>query len=83
MYIVINILYIIAGFKWGDWRNWKLYYPTILYFFIGDLLYNFLLYKQSLWLFHDLILPNHTTITIMTMAISYPATILIYLGRFP
>lgn len=83
MYILINIFYMIAGFKWGDWRNWKRYYPTILFFIIGDFLYNFLLYKQSMWLFHDLILPNHTTITILAMVVSYSATVLIYLGRFP
>jgi hypothetical protein len=83
MYILINIFYMLAAFKWGDWRNWKLYYPTILFFIIGDFLYNFLLYKKSMWLFHDLILPNHTTITVLAMVISYSATVLIYLGRFP
>jgi hypothetical protein len=83
MYILINTFYLIAGVKWGDWRNWKQYYPTILFFIIGDFLYNFLLYKESMWLFHDLILPNHTTITILAMFVSYSATVLIYLGRFP
>jgi hypothetical protein len=83
MYILINTFYLIAGFKWGDWRNWKQYYPTILFFIIGDFLYNFLLYKESMWLFHDLILPNHTTITILAMVVTYSATVLIYLGRFP
>ena len=83
MYILINILYMIAGFKWGDWMKWKQYYLTILFFVIGDFLYNLLLYKKSMWLFHDLILPNHTTITILAMVVSYTATVLIYLGRFP
>ncbi|WP_102349103.1 CBO0543 family protein [Bacillus sp. Marseille-P3661] len=83
MYIMINTLYLIAGYIWGDWRNWKSYYPTILFFMIGDLLYNFLLYKQSMWLFIDLILPNHTTVTILAMFVSYISTVLIYLGRFP
>ena len=83
MYILINTFYLIAGYKWGDWRNWKQYYPTILFFILGDFLYNFLLYKESMWLFHDLILPNHTTITILAMVVTYSATVLIYLGRFP
>jgi hypothetical protein len=83
MYILINAIYLIAGFKWGDWRNWKQYYPTILFFIIGDFLYNYLLYNKSMWLFHDLILPNHTSITILTMVIVYTATVLIYLGKFP
>jgi hypothetical protein len=83
MYLFINIFYLIAGLIWGDWRNWKQYYPTILFFIIGDLLYNFLLYKKSMWIFHDLILPNHTMITLLAMTISYTATVLIYLGKFP
>jgi hypothetical protein len=83
MYILINALYLIAGVIWGDWRNWKQYYPTILFFIMGDFLYNFLLYNKSMWLFHDILLPNHTLITILAMIVSYSATVLIYLGRFP
>ncbi|WP_058309049.1 CBO0543 family protein [Gracilibacillus massiliensis] len=83
MYILINFLYIIAGYLWGDWKNWKKYYPTILFFIIGDFLYNFILYNDSMWVFHDAILPNHTFITILSMFVSYSATVLIYLGRFP
>jgi hypothetical protein len=83
MYILINGLFLIAGFIWGDWRNWKEYYPTILFLIVGDFLYNILLYDKSMWVFHDLVLPNHTLITILAMTFSYSATVLIYLGRFP
>jgi hypothetical protein len=83
MYIFTNALYLVAGYIWGDWRNWKKYYPTFLFFLVGDFLYNFLLYEKSMWLFHDVILPNHTMITLLAMTVSYAATVLIYLGRFP
>lgn len=83
MYILINTFYLIVGYKWGDWRNWQKYYPTILFFIIGDFLYNFLLYQKSMWLFHDLLLPNHTLITLIAMTITYSVTVLIYVGRFP
>ncbi|WP_423798289.1 CBO0543 family protein [Neobacillus sp. SAB-20_R2A] len=83
MYIFINALYVIAGIIWGDWRNWKQYYSTILFFIIGDFLHNFLLYQKSMWIFHDLILPKHTIISLVQMVFSYSATTLIYLGRFP
>ena len=83
MYILMNVFYLIIGFIWGDWRNWREYYPTILFFIMGDFLYNFLLYKKSMWVFHDLILPNHTMITLLAMVISYTATVLIYVGRYP
>ena len=83
MYILINLFYLIAGFIWGDWRNWQKYYPTILFLILGDFLYNFLLYNKTMWLFHDLFLPNHTMVTLLAMTVSYTATVLIYLGRFP
>lgn len=37
------ILYILVCLKWGDWRNWRKYYPTILYVIIWDLIFNLLL----------------------------------------
>ena len=83
MYIFINIFYLIAAVKWGDWKNWQQYYPTILFLILGDFLYNFLLYQKSMWLFHDLILPNHTMVTLLAMVVTYSATVIIYLGRFP
>ncbi|WP_431801283.1 CBO0543 family protein [Halobacillus andaensis] len=53
------------------------------FFIIGDLLYNFLLYKKPMWLFHDLILPNHTTVTILAMTVTYSITVFLYLGNLP
>ncbi|WP_408009737.1 CBO0543 family protein [Pseudalkalibacillus sp. A8] len=83
-----SIIYTLAAWKWGDWRNWKTYYPTILFFLVGDLLYQFLFHDYSMWEFENLrveslIHLNHTHISLFLMAVKYPATILIYLGNFP
>lgn len=83
MHIIANLLLLAAGCKWGDWRHWREYYPTILFFMTGDLLYGLLVNTKPMWLFHDLILPNHTTISLLSMTVGYSATVLIYLGRFP
>lgn len=88
MHFIYNALFLIVGVKWGDWRNWRDYYPTILFFIIGDLLKNFLLYNYRMWTYQETIigesiLRNHTFISLMIMFIVYPVTILIYLGRFP
>jgi hypothetical protein len=86
MHIVYNLLYFLAAWRWGDWRNWQRYYSTILFLILCDLLHNFLAYSHALWIFQEGILPellpNHTTITLMYMLFSYPATILIYLKYF-
>ncbi|GAA0330176.1 hypothetical protein GCM10008967_20850 [Bacillus carboniphilus] len=88
MHFVFNGLFLVAAIKWGNWKNWGEYYPTILFFIAGDLLQNFLLYNHSKWtfketIFAEQILSNHTIISLMIMLIVYPSTVLIYLGRFP
>ncbi|PIB57799.1 hypothetical protein, partial [Pseudomonas sp. 2822-17] len=52
IHIVIKLLFLFAAYKWGDWEKWEKYYPTILFFIIGDLLYNFLFYNYPMWLFN-------------------------------
>lgn len=87
MHILLLLLFILAGWKWGDWKNWRQYYPSILFFILGDLLYNYLLYNHTMWQFHtsfdQFVLPNHTLISIAVAFISFPVKVLIYLGHFP
>ncbi|WP_066309067.1 CBO0543 family protein [Bacillus sp. FJAT-29814] len=88
MHILFNALFLAAGVKWGAWRRWREFYPTILYFISVDLLKNYLLYNHLMWTYQETffaksLLQNHTFINLMIMAIVYPSTVLIYLGRFP
>jgi hypothetical protein len=88
MHIAILTLFILAALKWGDWKNWQKYYPTFLFFMVGDLLYQFLLTNKPMWMFHTStldkdLLPNHTIIVLAKMVIRYAATIAIFLGNFP
>jgi hypothetical protein len=88
MHFIFNLLFLAAGIKWGDWKNWKLYYATILFFIGGDLLKNALLHNHLMWeyketIFGEEILFSHLIINLMIMVLVYPSTILIYLGHFP
>ncbi|MGG3563049.1 CBO0543 family protein [Neobacillus rhizosphaerae] len=88
MHIVLNALFLLAGIKWGDWKNWKAYYSTILFFIGGDLLKNSLLHNHRMWSYQEVyfgqqFLIGHMAINLMIAIIVYPATILIYLGHFP
>lgn len=88
MHFVYNFLFLLAGIKWGNWKDWKKYYPTILFFILCDLFANVITYQYPLWryqetIFASQILSNHSIVSIMIMLIAYPVTILIYLGRFP
>jgi hypothetical protein len=88
LHFIYNALFLLAAILWGDWKRWKKYYPTILFFIVGDFLKNFLLYNHLMWsyqetIFGEQLLRNHTIIALMIAFIVYPSTILIYLGRFP
>ena len=72
--------------KWGDWRNWEKYYSTILFFIIGDLFYNFIFFDYPMWRFFDgnpPIFGYDKFIVFSFIFFRYPATVLIYLGKFP
>jgi hypothetical protein len=42
---------IICAYKWGDWKNWRKYYPTMLFFGMGDLIYLAIFHHKPLWRF--------------------------------
>lgn len=88
MHFIFNFLFLLAALKWGDWRNWKLYYPTYLFFIGGDLFKNALLDDYRLWSYQETIfatniLFGHYVINFLIMLVAYSSTILIYLGNFP
>ncbi|MEH7383636.1 CBO0543 family protein [Bacillus sp. JJ1533] len=88
MHLVYNVLFLLAAVKWGDWRGWREYYATILFFIVGDLLKNVLFHDYFIWTYQETIfakniLINHTFITLLIAFVCYPATALIFLGRYP
>jgi hypothetical protein len=86
---IYALVWLVILLKWGDWRNWKKYYPTILFFILGDFIYLYLLSDQyPMWRYNPQGYDKEVGITnahvsLSVMAIKYPATILIYLSRFP
>lgn len=88
MHFLLNLLFLVAAIKWGDWKNWRTYYPTWLFFVGGDLFKNALLNDFRLWsyketIFGSNILFGHLIIDILIMLVAYSSTLLIYLGNFP
>ena len=80
--IISTLFMVIAACKFGDWRNWRLYYPTILYFIVGNLLYSLLTYNYPLWQYESPLLKTTFSNILLTFVFS-PALILIYLYHFP
>jgi len=86
---IYAFIWLFALWKWGDWKNWHKYYPTLLFFMIGDFLYLYLLSDHyPMWKYNPsdgdgkLGLTN-THITLSIMLIKYPATTIIYLTHLP
>lgn len=79
---VIAVLWIIIAYKWGDWRNWRRYYPTMLFMGMGDLISCLVFAEKPLWKFQtDFLVPSLTELfVIFTIFFS---TILIFLSKFP
>lgn len=75
--------------KWGDLKNWKKYYPTILFFAIWDLVYLYLLSDYyPMWKYSPQGVDANVGLTsahisISIIVIKYPATAIIYLYKFP
>jgi hypothetical protein len=79
--IILTVLCAIVCFKWGAWRRWREYYPTILYVIIGDMAYNFVFHDHTLWLYDGVF--NHTTSDIIAAFLMFPSVVILYLTRWP
>jgi len=75
--------WIIAGIKWGDWRNWETYYSTILYFIFCDVMYYYLTVSKPLWILHPTWPLRYELISLIGEFIVFASTVLIFLGKYP
>lgn len=87
MNTIMLVIYVIVGWQFGKWNHFKEYYPTLLFFITGDLLYQFLFQDYKMWRFHpvgpiDAFLHlNSTFIVLLNMAVQYTVTVAVLLGN--
>jgi hypothetical protein len=56
--LVMAAIFILCAYKWGDWKNWRKYYPTMLFFGMGALIYTVTFHTKPLWQFQtDFLVP--------------------------
>lgn len=82
LHIILAVIFIIIALIWGDWRNWVKYYPTILFFAVGDLTYDILFKNKLLWKHVSPFLPAAFIDMIWTI-ILYPCIVLVFLPHYP
>lgn len=79
--IFIVLAYLTACFFFGNWKNWKNYYSTILYVIVGNLTYNFIFYNYLLWKYEKLV--NHTINDLLYALLVFPCAIILFLTYYP
>lgn len=81
MIIPLALVFIAITLKWGDWKNWKSYYPTILFFVAGDFIHTYLTAPKPLWRFSTTVFPGSISHLIADLII-FPCIILIFLPTY-
>ena len=84
MLILVSILiWVLSAYKWSDWKNWRRYYPTMLFFIVGDLTHTLLSYNHPLWELIALPFFNVTFTVLIIAFIAWPASVLLFLSLYP
>ncbi|MCB2295663.1 hypothetical protein LGK95_19490 [Clostridium algoriphilum] len=81
-YILLAVVSIAICYKFGDWKNWKKYYPTILFLILSNVVCIFLTYNHTLWLYDTKIL-NHSFCDLFICITVYPSTVMLFIPNFP
>jgi len=75
---MLLFLSILIAWKWGDWRNWQLYYPTVLFMVLGDLSYIIISNAKPLWQYESPIFSSNFVEALICLVV-FPCTCLIFL----
>lgn len=66
----------------GDWKHWKLYYPTMLYYIIVSINVSIILDDKPLWLFYGSS-PIDRICNYVLEVLVFPSIIIPFLSNFP
>lgn len=80
--IISVSIFLISAYKWGDWKNWKKYYPTMVFFGMGDLIYATVFYDKPLWDFPTNFLVSPLDELLLIFGCFFPTT-LTFLSHYP
>jgi hypothetical protein len=78
---LLTIIIIAITWKWGDWKHWKQYYSTILFWALGNFIYLFLTIDKPLWGFTTII--PASLANILVSLVIFPCVSFLFLPYFP
>jgi hypothetical protein len=82
LHVLHCFIWVLVAYKFGDWRDYKYYYPTILFFILGNFLHSITFYNFSQWFYVSSYMP-HNIINLLAAFTIFPSTILLFLPYFP
>lgn len=80
--IIAPLPFLAAAWRWGDWRHWRKYYPTILFFLVVYFAYGYITYNQPLWQLESPLLKS-TLSDVYVALVGQSAAVLLFLSRYP
>jgi hypothetical protein len=80
--IFLSVISIAICYKLGDWRNWKKYYSTTLFFILSNAVCIVLTCNHPLWLYQPAVI-NKTFTDLLISITVYPSTVMMFIPHFP
>lgn len=83
--LLVVVVYILFARYFVDWKRWREFYPTIQFYILCNLTYNFLFYQHTLWRYKAVTVSwlNHTLIELTFTFFIVPVVLFMYLQHFP
>ncbi|MDR7867106.1 MAG: CBO0543 family protein [Sporomusaceae bacterium] len=76
--------FLLAAWRWSDWRRWQRYYPTLLFVMVANLAAGYITYHHPLWDFNaDTLAVSETTVELLNTFVLLPTATLVYLSNYP
>lgn len=73
-----------SAWRWGDWKSWEKYYPTVLFMMVVNIGASYLTYHHGLWNYHpDALVKSQTVLELLNCFVILPCVAFLYLSRFP
>jgi hypothetical protein len=83
MHILISLLTVYAVWRKVVWMNWKDYHTTMLYIYVGNLLYQFFTVNHYLWRINPDYFTNYVYTEMLYTFVIFPGTVLLFLASYP
>ena len=83
MVAIIALGWVLVTLKWGHWKEWKTYYPTILFIIAGDFIHGYIDAAKPLWRFIPTLLFSGVAEHLIAALVIFPCTVILLFTFYP